>query len=180
MDLESGILNRVQERVGEVSLGTRAEAAGGAGRVNSPKEWNLPGIAGSTRVSTDIGEVPAHLVRARDRLRTREGRYLPVLHIQKYMLDEEFLRRHPSARPVSVRVRYQSRAGNAASIVLSPAQLVTAQCGGGRQTEARADSISSERVAVDSSLGQLSYHVFDLGEPALIHCGGIWVRSSCD
>ena len=59
-----------------------------AGSPAASGTWKLPGILSDTRITTNFGEVPAHLVRTRDRLKVRDGRYLPVLRIPSLKLDE--------------------------------------------------------------------------------------------
>ncbi len=175
VETECDMLARVAARVGDAVPDTPQRPAP-AKRAT----WSLPGIAGATRVSTNFGEVPAHLIRARDQLRTREGRYLPVLRIEEYKLDEEFLRLRPEARPVSIGAQDSGGLVRSGKVVLSPAQLVSARSDTGPQNGVRADALSRQRVAVDSSLGRLSYFVFDLGEPVQIRCEGLWVHSASD
>mgnify|MGYP001829256044 CR=1 FL=1 len=180
IECEEDILARVSARVGE-PVKSHGPAAS---RVPNPAPgtgvWTLPGIAGPTRVATNFGDVPAHLVRVRDMLRTQEGRYLQVIRIDEYKLDEEFLMQRPEARPVSIGVCGAGGNPRGGAVLLSPAQLVSTRLDLENPMGTRADKLSRQRVSVDSSLGRLSYFVFDLGEPALIRCGGVWVRSACD
>ena len=88
------------------------------------KKWGLPGIYSGTRVSTSFGEVPAHLIRVRDQLRTRDGDYQRVVRIDEYKLDAEFLSDHPEARPI----RFSGKRGDsAASVFVSPGQRILAR-----------------------------------------------------
>ena len=180
LELEDTLLARVAARVGEPAPNPDEDGTAERARKSAQGTWTLPGIASQTRVSTNFGEVPAHLIRVRDKLRTREGRYLPVLRIEEYKLDDEFLKLRPEARPVSLSAPAGTRSERRERIILSPAQPVAAPSDSDRNQCARADTMSRERVAIDRSLGRISYFVFDLGEPEMIRCEGVWVRSASD
>lgn len=177
---EDDILARVSARVGDAAPAKSATSQPPEDLAQPSRVWTLPGIAGATRVSTNFGEVPAHLIRVRDKLRTREGRYLPVLRIEEYKLDEEFLRLRPEARPVLIGPHASGGLKRSGNVILSPAQLVASPSDSGDTSGVRADELSRQRVTVDSSLGRLSYFVFDLGEPTVLRCEGLWVHSAYD
>ena len=184
LDLDS-LLARVSERVGDVRADDRRaagrpEPTGPAipdaepegGRVT----WNLPGILGPTHVSTTFGEVPAHLIRPRDRLRTKDGDYLPVIRIDEYKIDDEFLLHQPDAKPVVVKSGSMGGTVPSRDAFFSPGQAIMRPTGGVKHELAQARDISSLQYALDRSVGQLSYFVFHLARPALVRCEGIWVQ----
>jgi hypothetical protein len=137
--------------------------------------WSLPGILGSTRVTTAFGHVPAHLVRVGDALKTREGSFLKVQRITDLRIDEDFLSRRPEAAPVILR---RNRLGSGVphqDVALSPAQMVSV---GPNRFEDRlvpAAELSRERGGIDKSLGMMVYFRFDLGRAAQVNCDGLWV-----
>ncbi|MEM7075091.1 MAG: Hint domain-containing protein [Pseudomonadota bacterium] len=140
-------------------------------------EWTVAGIEGSTRVSTDFGEVPAHLVRVRDKLRSKDGRFLRVIRISEYKLDQRFLDLYPDARPVVIRPQALGRRFPMNTVQLSPAQRVAVPSDWSNRDCERADKLSSARASVDQTLGQVTYYSFDLGEPTMVQCEGLWVES---
>ena len=136
------------------------------------RRWSIPGIYSGTRVSTSFGEVPAHLIRVRDQLRTRDGAYLRVLRIDEYKLDAEFLADHPEARPIKFRGSHKSKGSD---VFLSPGQRVLARSNSGQETLKLASDLSSQPGVVPEIAGPFSYFVFHLGKAALVRAEGMWV-----
>ena len=91
LDQDFRILERVSSAVGDAPAPQTNPVDGGQGA--QKKRWSIPGIYSGTRISTSFGEVPAHLIRVRDQLRTRDGDYVRVLRIDEYKLDADFLAR---------------------------------------------------------------------------------------
>jgi hypothetical protein len=147
---------------------------------SSSQFWRVPGIVGSTRVLTNFGHVPAHLVRVRDMLRTRDGGFLPVLRIGVYKLDEEFLARHPDAAPVIIRKRSLSPQTPKLDVILSPAQMVGT--GGGQICDGviPAAELSRQRGGINGTMGMLAYFQFHLPRRVQINCEGVWVSVEAD
>lgn len=161
-----------------------ADAAPVAAQAKAPPfadaEWALPGIAGETRVATNFGQVPAHLVRKGDRLRTRDGNFVPVLRSDAYRLDADFLARHPEAAPVIIRARSLDRTAPARDVAVSPSQPVSRRSDrwGGETTLAR--NVSTLRGRIDPSLGIVAYFRFRLPYSCEINCEGLWVSVVAD
>lgn len=174
-----GLISRVLEKACVPAAPQAAE------RVERPKPaepaaegaWKLAGILGPTRVTTDFGNVPAHLVRVGDRLRTRSGAYARVDTITEIKLDEDFIVRHPEARPVRIRKNSLKMGTPIQDVCLSPAQMVGMSWDSSTRREIAAANVCSERLGIDRSLGMVAYYQFHLAAPALIHCEGIWVMS---
>jgi hypothetical protein len=183
MDLDrlddGDLLWRVLEQTATPAAGT-AEAPVPVAAAGGARSWTLPGILGSTRVTTNFGHVPAQLVRVGDTLRTREGGFARVQRISDLRIDEDFLARRPDAAPVIVR-RNSLRAGMPHQDVgLSPGQMVSV---GPNRFEDRlvpADSLSRERGAIDRTLDMIVYVSLHLSEPAQINCDGLWVTAETD
>ena len=164
------LLDRVTSRVHTAPAPAAAEPA-----ASEARDWSFPGIFGSTRVATTFGDVPAHLIRKHDRLRTKDGKFLEVLRISEYKLDDEFLSHHPEARPVVIRRGSLAPGKPACDIHFSPGQRIVATGPSGRTVLATAIEISSNKQVVPNVPGALSYFVFHLAEAALVRCEGIWV-----
>ncbi len=148
-------------------------------KVDSGKTWTVPGILGPTRLTTNFGHVPAHLVRVGDSLRTRTG-FARVQRISDLRIDEEFLARRPDAAPVILR-RNALRAGAPhQDVVLSPAQGVALGEHRFDEEVVPAGTLSRERGGIDRSLGMMVYFMFHLAEPAQIACEGLWLVAETD
>jgi len=144
-------------------------------RPASHRRWNLPGIFSGTRLSTSFGEVPAHLVRVRDQLRTRDGEFLRVLRIDEYKFDAEFLADHPEARPVRFSAKATGRHGEARTVFLSPGQRVLARNTSGQEVLKPAWEFLDRPGIVPDVAGPFCYYVFHLGKAALVRAEGMWV-----
>jgi len=143
--------------------------------VRSRTNWNLGGVYGSTRVSTSFGEVPAHLVRVRDQLRTRDGEFARVLRIDEYKLDANFLEKHPEARPIRFQARKLNGSVSGASVFLSPGQVVLARNAAGHETLRPAREFMDQPGVMPETTGPFSYFIFHLGQAALVRAEGMWI-----
>jgi hypothetical protein len=144
-------------------------------RPQSAPRCNLPGILGSTRVTTEFGHVPAQLVRVGDALVTRAGRYLKVLQISATRIDDDFLRYCPDAAPVVIRKNSLRPYVPLRDVGVSPSQIISTTSGDAEHCLAPAEHVSRERGFIDEDLGMLVYYRFHLGQRAQICCDGIWV-----
>ncbi|MEO0990137.1 MAG: Hint domain-containing protein [Pseudomonadota bacterium] len=135
----------------------------------------IPGILGPTHITTSFGEVPAHLVRVRDRLRTRSGNFVPVLRVDAYRLDPEFLDGHPDARPVKV---IQGSLGHNMpdkDAWYSPQQMILSATSGETHRLVPACEATNSIKATTPPAGDLAYYVFHLGQAALVRSEGMWI-----
>ena len=180
IDEQADLLSRIADRIGSVATAARSRshppAEDPADAPADSHEWKLPGIHGATRVTTNFGHVPAHLVRPRDNLKVRSGGYLPVLHIDEYKLDEDFLRRSPDAQPVLFRKGTLSEGVPSQDVCVSPVQDVIVPTAGRGQVPVPASNVSRDRQPLDRSLRLTSYFVFHLPETAFVRCDGVWVH----
>lgn len=137
--------------------------------------WSLPGFGAGARVSTGLGNVPVEALRLRDPVRTRDGRFLAVKHIDTIRLDRRFLLTHPDAQPVEIpRNALAPNVPNQA-ILLSGRQ---------RFLQPRRHDQTSGIMAIDAVgmgtvqrkfHGYFTYYVFHCGEPCMVSIDGIWV-----
>ena len=137
--------------------------------------WTLPGVYSGTRISTSFGEVPAHLIRVRDQLRTRDGSFLRVLRIDEYKLDADFLAEHPEARPIQFKPKKADRQTVGGDVYLSPGQRVLARSASGQEKLRLAETLTDKPGVVPQTAGPFSYFVFHLGKAALVRAEGMWV-----
>jgi len=146
----------------------------------SDQTWNVPGILGSTRITTTFGHVPAHLVRVGDSLRTRDGEFLRVLRISEYKFDDDFLARRPDAAPVVIRKGSLGPHMPLQDVAVSPAQKISLAVNRVEGRLVPAVEVSEQRGGVDHSLGLLVYFKLHLSKRALICCDGVWVEAESD
>ena len=173
LDQDDKLLERVSSAVA-----TKPTPQDVAGRGESPaarSKWNLGGIYGGTRVSTSFGEVPAHLVRVRDQLRTRDGNFARVMRIDEYKLDDEFLVRHPEARPIRFQPKKTNGRPSGAPVYLSPGQVVLARNATGTETLRPASEFLNQPGVMPEATGPFSYFIFHLGQAALVRAEGMWI-----
>ena len=142
------------------------------------QNWRLQGIYAETSVTTNFGKVPAQLIRLGDRVRTRSGLYLPVRDIQEYILDAEYLERHPEALPVLIPVGAIDGRLPTQDVMLSPELLVTLDARRTKPEMTLARELRNSCPAVDTTLGMVAYYQFGLDRPAEIYCEGIWANSA--
>ena len=138
-------------------------------------KWTLGGVYGATRISTSFGEVPAHLVRVRDQLRTRDGNFARVMRIDEYKLDAEFLDRHPEARPIRFQPKKTNGGATGSAVYLSPGQVVLARNASGNETLRPASEFMDQPGVMPHATGPFSYFIFHLGTAALVKAEGMWV-----
>ena len=176
-EADDDLLARVSARVGEPPARPARFAARPVRSATAPRQaWSYPGILGLTHVSTNFGEVPAHLIRARDRLRTRGGGYLQVLRIDEYKLDDNFLQHQPDAKPIIVKAGALGAGSPSRDAYFSPGQMILKPVSGVRHELLEAREVSATQYDLDRTMGMLSYFVFHLEEPALIRCDGVWAQ----
>ena len=176
----SGILDRVIDRSGVAGEGNGDTVLDGAICKAQETTWSLPGILGQTRVATNFGHVPAHLIRVRDYLKTRDGKFLPVLRISEYKLDEEFLTLRPDARPVTIPKDAIQRRFPTHDIHMSPGQKISVASDSAQERLLHAAELSGSRKAFDRSLGMIAYFEFILPETTQICCEGVWTVAGTD
>ena len=164
---------RILERASSASKteAVRQTQSGDHTQTETRRAWSLPGVYAGTRISTSFGEVPAHLIRVKDQLRTRDGSFMRVLRIDEYKLDAEFLADHPEARPIAFSPGKDAKA----SVFLSPGQRMLARSASGRETLRRASEFKSQPGVVPTTSGPFSYFVFHLGKAALVRAEGMWI-----
>ncbi len=179
----SDLLERVISRVPSAAENREQTDAAQVARIIEAAEghdskWRLQGILAETRITTNFGKVPAHLVRTGDRVRTRSGRYLPVKEIREYKLDLDYVERHPEALPVTIKQGTIDGKRPTQDVLLSAEQLVTLDDKRAKPDFVHACEIPRVRQSLEPALGLVAYYKFALEEPAELFCEGVWVKSS--
>jgi hypothetical protein len=136
---------------------------------------SLPGFGPLTRIDTDYGPIPAQTLRVRDRVRLRSGRFCPIAHIDRFLLDEAFLDSNHEAQPVLIEPGRLGYGLPAEPVLLAP----------GQQLSDRQRLPASFRTAGDLLRAGfahrrperfLTYVTFSFAEPEDVCAGGLWFR----
>lgn len=177
IDAEDDLLARVSARVGEPAPRQERPTPRPVHSPTAPRQaWAYPGILGLTHISTNFGEVPAHLIRPRDRLRTRGSGFMPVLRIDEYKLDDNFLKHQPDAKPIIIKTGTLGAGAPSRDAYFSPGQMILKPVSGVRHELLEAREVSAQQYDLDRTMGMLSYFIFHLADPALIRCDGVWAQ----
>jgi hypothetical protein len=128
----------------------------------------ITGLESRTRVTTAFGEVPAHLLRVNDTLRTADGRFLKIRKIDVLQFDAGFLRGHPDAYPIRIGAGAIRPGVPARDIYLAPEQQVLAANGGHSSKIVMARDMLSRPRVLREPLEQVAYFRLDLGGPASV------------
>lgn len=144
---------------------------------DEPREvdWNLPGFAGELRVGTVFGDLPIQALRLRDELRTASGALARVQSIDKFHLDEDFLRKHPSAHPVRVRANAFGTGTPMRDMLVSPRQEICPDPHVFSRHQQAIDLCKQSRAHRVQTAG-LTYFRFHCGSTVTIRVEGVWVR----
>lgn len=138
-------------------------------------DWSLPGFLGRTRIRTTFGEVPVEALRVNDPVVTTSGRVLLVRNIDRVSLDHEFLHRHPEAQPVRIIAHAFGLNLPEHDLIVSPGQDVTVASMNSVPGEMKAGEVRGNGSVIAATYGRLTYHIFDLGEPASVFAEGLQV-----
>jgi hypothetical protein len=137
--------------------------------------WYLPGFSGKSRVSTVFGELPIEALRIRDDLRTYSGASAQVQMVDRIHLDEEFLRKNPSALPIRVPANSFGQGRPAQDMLLSPGQEICSDAHVVSQF-AKAGDLRSRFNPDLAQCAGLTYFRFHCGAPVIVRVDGLWVR----
>lgn len=145
---------------------------------DKPLVWTLPGFGPMSRVTTSFGDVHAQALRLRDLVRTKSGEFKPIVWLDRLVLEEEFLHRHPDALPVLIRAHALGRGLPRADLALSPRQPVS-PVANRLPTSARTAADLLQRPGVfRKAETTVTYTLFHCGEPQLVMAERLWVSVS--
>ncbi|WP_439154624.1 Hint domain-containing protein [Yoonia sp.] len=137
--------------------------------------WSLPGFGAGARVSTGFGTVPVEALRIRDPVKTRDGRFLVVKHVDTIRLDRRFLLNHPDAQPIEIPKNALALNVPNQTILVSGRQRFFLP---GRYDQTPGtmafDFVGIGRVQRKFH-GYFTYYVFHCGEPCMASIDGLWV-----
>lgn len=137
--------------------------------------WYLPGLSGKSKVGTVFGDLPIEVLRVRDDLRTHSGATVQVQSVDRIHLDEEFLRKQPSALPIRIPANAFGTGRPSQDMYLSPGQEISSDL----HVVSTFVKASELRGRFNPDLAQstgLTYIRFHCGAPAIVRVDGLWVR----
>ncbi len=144
-------------------------------RVEPQLDWYLPGFSGKSKISTVFGELPIEALRPRDDLRTYSGASATVQLVDRIHLDDEFLRKQPSALPIRIPANAFGPGRPSQDMLLSPGQEICADA----HVASSFAKVGDLRSRFSPDLAQcagLTYIRFHCSAPAIVRVDGLWVR----
>jgi len=139
--------------------------------------WYLPGLTGKSRVSTVFGDLPVEVLRVRDDLRTYSGAAVQVQSVDRIHLDEDFLRKQPSALPLRIPANAFGPGRPSQDMLISAGQEISPDA----HVASNFVKAGNLRNRFNPDLAQstgLTYIRFHCGAPVIVRVDGIWVRVS--
>jgi hypothetical protein len=128
----------------------------------------LVGLESRTRVTTAFGEVPAHLLRVNDAVRTADGRFLKIRKIDVIQFEPDVLRSTVEAYPIRIGAGALRTGVPARDIYLAPEQELLASMGAHDSKVVTARTLLSRPRVMREPVDQVAYFRLDLGVKATI------------
>jgi hypothetical protein len=128
----------------------------------------LVGLESRTRVTTAFGDVPAHLLRVNDAVRTADGRFLKIRRIDVIQFDADILRSTAEAYPIRIGAGALRTGVPARDIYLAPEQELLASLGTHDSKVVAARTLMSRPRVMREPVDQVAYFRLDLGTRATI------------
>lgn len=138
--------------------------------------WDMPGFGPMTRISTTFGDVPAQALRVRDTVRTRTGECLQIQWLDRIILNEDFMLRHPQANPILIRASALSAGLPGRDVMVSPGQAVCFKAHAGTGDFKAAGTLTGRPNILRKPEPIITYTLFHCGRPAEVKVEGIWAR----
>lgn len=166
---DSSLLRKVAGQCGSVTTAKKEPS------IRTTRSWSLPGFGAGTRIATAFGYVPIEVLRLGDPIKTQDGRFLKVKHVDKVRLDRRYLLTHPEAQPIAIRKNGLAPSIPSQTTLMSGSQRISPI---GRfdqlSVKVAADYIELGR-AERKPHGYFTYYVFHCGEHCAININGIWI-----
>ena len=155
----------VVDKIGEVEEAVAPEPE---------KLWNFSGIGPKSRILTSFGHVPMEALRRRDPVRTFEGRYLEVEHVDEIRLDRRFLIMHPEAQPIMIPRHSLGAGAPSVDMFVSGSQKMRMTDRANRVRGVKAEEMIGRAGIMRKSHGYFTYYTFHCGEPCTVQIDGVW------
>lgn len=133
-----------------------------------------------TKIETDFGEFPAQTLRVRDRVRTRSGLFAEIRWLDRVVLSEDFLRRHPEAHPILIPAGALEHRVPMRDVIVSPGQTICVESRYMMRGERTAGDLARAGKAFRKPESIFTYTLFHCGVPTEVRAEGMWVRLNPD
>ena len=143
---------------------------------NNKDLWPLPGLAPMTRVRTSSGDVHAIALRKGDKVQVRSGEYLPIVWLNRVLLDEQFLSIKPDSNPILMRAGSVGLSSPSTDIMVSPRQIVCPTPRTQIDKPVEASELTSRPLVMQLQETGLSYTMFHVGAPADVLCENVYMH----
>jgi hypothetical protein len=166
---DSSLLRKVAAQCGSIATSKKEPP------VVTKRSWSLPGFGAGARVATAFGNVPVEVLRRGDPIKTQDGRFLKVEHVDAVRFDRRYLLTHPEAQPIAIRKNGLAPAIPSQTILMSGCQKISPIGRFNQPTvKVAADYIELGR-AERKPHGYFTYYVFHCGEQCTVNINGIWI-----
>lgn len=149
-------------------------ATGGPSGGVVERKWDFPGFGPLARIETEFGEFPAQTLRMRDRVRTKSGTFAEIRWLDRVVLNEEFLHRHPEAQPILIAAHALGRGLPKRDLLLSSGQRLILEGGSRPRQEVTAGQLLRTGKAVRKPETVMTYTFLTCAVPVIVHVEGIW------
>lgn len=136
---------------------------------------NLIGFGPLTPISCSFGDVPSHVLRERDMVRTKDGGFQSITKIDRIVLDEEFMKYHPRAHPVLIRAGALGAGLPKDDVMLAPYQTLQGSVSMAGSGTIRAIDLLGRPNVHRKTEPMITYTRFQCDQPACVHVLGLWV-----
>lgn len=170
-------LSTIQERV--LSAVSRAQSFDVIPEVEDDEAMDEPvditGLEAKTRVTTTFGDVPAHLVRVNDTVRTADGTYRKVTKVDVIQFDREFLDAYPDALPILIGADAIRPGVPRQDIVVAPGTQITSGFGTVIDGPLKARDLLHRPRVRRLRCDHVAYYRFDVGAETSIMTEKTWL-----
>lgn len=140
------------------------------------RETHLMGFGPMTPIACSFGNVPAHVLRERDRIRTQSGEFLEIKWIDRLVLNSEFLKFHPRAYPILLRAGALGAGLPKTDIMLAPFQTINPPAHLPSRNLLRAIDLLDRPSVFRQAEQMITYTRFHCGEPTSVSVEGLWMN----
>lgn len=152
----------------------RKSEAVSASKINMRR---ITGLAPMSRVTTNFGEVYAHVLREGDRVRTVSGQFQRVVRVDRLRLDEGFMSLYPEAHPIRLRKGALGPGLPREDMMVAPYQKVRVGPPRSQSPTVFAADLLGRPFVQRTRENQITYTNVVLEGPGQILCEGIAVDS---
>lgn len=138
----------------------------------------MPGFGAKARIQTSFGALPVEALRKRDEVRTAQGRFMRVAHVDKMHLDADFLFRHAATRPILIKASALGRGMPGADVIVSPSQMISTSKMPQLSACKKASALTHLPGVTQTPCELVSYFNFHCGSQELIQIEGLWMLTA--